>query len=515
MGRHSHSRRSRRRRDSYDEESDDSLERRRWRNPRRSPSREYRRSRKPPIPRRRLSPDKPYRFDSPPKDQDNVMNAMAAAKAVGGGLADAQNIMQSIQTMSMAQAAKVDRKLYVGNLPPDIKPKELVDYVNHALQKVSTQFSSPDPVLSAWISSDGHYAFIEFKNPEEANQGFALNNISIHGYSLKVGRPNTYNGVFSSMNLLKSSALMMGDSMLNPEKHAQNVLDAEEELFDPLGEKKMIKEEEEVKKPPKIEEPKIEEEGNVKEKEFTPVLTKMGVLNVTTGGKMNPIMGGTVNSMVYKIELPSKILVLKDIIQYEYVAYEDDFEDLVSDIKKEMTKYGMVVNIKIPHYKFLLRKEEDEEKKVLEEGDIDLKVIKANLPPKVGFGNAYVEFVSMEEAKAARKELIGRKYGENFVDVWYHNEEKFANDDFSLPGIITTGKENMGEFEGMQHLAIEFKDGGQSSVQEELRNLRQSQRDYMNQLAITDQPNIPKEVKVAEAYRVGEEMDKDPIVKEE
>ena len=73
----------------------------------------------------------------------------------------------------------------------------------------------------------------------------------------------------------------------------------------------------------------------------------------------------------------------------------------------------------------------------------------------------------------------------------------------------------MGEFEGMQHLAIEFKDGGQSSVQEELRNLRQSQRDYMNQLAITDQPNIPKEVKVAEAYRVWEEMDKDPIVKEE
>mmetsp|Transcript_23531 Transcript_23531/g.20882 ORF Transcript_23531/g.20882 Transcript_23531/m.20882 type:complete len:365 (-) Transcript_23531:363-1457(-) len=364
------------------------------------------------------------------------MNAMAAAKAVGGGLADAQNIMQSIQTMTTANNAKVDRKLYVGNLPSNMKPKELVDYVNHALKKVITSKSSGDPVISAWISSDSHYGFLEFRNSDEADLGFALNNISIHGQQLKVGRPNTYNGAFSSMNLLKSTTLMIGDSMLNPEKHAVNVLDAEEDLFDPLGDKKMLKEEnekkmlkEEGKKKPVKEEPKIEEEEKSEKSDkgkkdnrediSNLPLTKMGVLNITTGGKMNPLLGGTVNYEIHKVELPSRILILKDIIKYDYIAYEEDYENCMEDIKKEMTKHGMIANIKIPHYTFLQRNDEKEaeEGKVIIEEEIDLNVIKSKLPSKEGFGNVYVEFVSEEEAKNARTELIGRKYGKDYVDV--------------------------------------------------------------------------------------------------
>lgn len=30
------------------------------------------------------------------------------------------------------------------------------------------------PILSAWISSDAHYAFVEFRSSEEANLGFKL-----------------------------------------------------------------------------------------------------------------------------------------------------------------------------------------------------------------------------------------------------------------------------------------------------------------------------------------------------
>lgn len=46
---------------------------------------------------------------------------MAAASSIGGGtITNTQNIMQSIQTMTMAQTAKIDRKLYFGNLPTGI-----------------------------------------------------------------------------------------------------------------------------------------------------------------------------------------------------------------------------------------------------------------------------------------------------------------------------------------------------------------------------------------------------------
>jgi len=30
-------------------------------------------------------------------------------------------------------------------------------------------------ILSAWISANGNYAFVEFRTPEEASNGFALN----------------------------------------------------------------------------------------------------------------------------------------------------------------------------------------------------------------------------------------------------------------------------------------------------------------------------------------------------
>jgi hypothetical protein len=36
-------------------------------------------------------------------------------------------------------------------------------------------------ITSSWIAADGHYAFVEFRTAEEANNGFILNNVAIHG----------------------------------------------------------------------------------------------------------------------------------------------------------------------------------------------------------------------------------------------------------------------------------------------------------------------------------------------
>jgi splicing factor U2AF subunit len=65
--------------------------------------------------------------------------------------------------------------------------------------KIKANTKPGDPVLSAWISTDSHYAFVEFRTAEEANNGFSLNSISILGQPLKVGRPKTYTGSFSMM----------------------------------------------------------------------------------------------------------------------------------------------------------------------------------------------------------------------------------------------------------------------------------------------------------------------------
>jgi splicing factor U2AF subunit len=56
-----------------------------------------------------------------------------------------------------------------------------------------------DPIISAWISSDGHYAFVEFRSAEEANKGLDLDKLNIMGQVIKVGRPKTFQGNFGMM----------------------------------------------------------------------------------------------------------------------------------------------------------------------------------------------------------------------------------------------------------------------------------------------------------------------------
>ena len=72
-------------------------------------------------------------------------------------------------------------------------------------------FKEPgNPVISTWISTDTHYAFIEFRNSEEANLGFRLHGMSIGGSEIKIGRPKAYEGTMQAIGLPN------GVSILNP-----------------------------------------------------------------------------------------------------------------------------------------------------------------------------------------------------------------------------------------------------------------------------------------------------------
>jgi splicing factor U2AF subunit len=153
-----------------------------------------------------------------------------------------------------------------------------------------------DQVLSAWISTDGHYAFVEFRSAEEASNGFLLNNISILGQPLKVGRPKTWQG----------------------------------------------------------------EENSIQD----------GVLPNTVGAVLQ---AGTMSCQMMgrKVTYPTRILMFSKLI--DKIDLFEEYADICDDIKEECSKYGRVMTIHIPR-----------------EGEI-------------GYGNCYLEFYTVEEAKEARK----------------------------------------------------------------------------------------------------------------
>ena len=111
--------------------------------------------------------------------------------------------------MSMAQTAKIDRKLYVGNLPPGINQQLLLNVMNKAILSLGVIKEPGNPVISSWISTDNHYAFIEFRNAEEANLGFRLHGMAINGSEIKIGRPKAYDGTLQTLGVPTGIGLSM------------------------------------------------------------------------------------------------------------------------------------------------------------------------------------------------------------------------------------------------------------------------------------------------------------------
>jgi splicing factor U2AF subunit len=88
---------------------------------------------------------------------------------------------------------------YVGNLPPGITVPQLAEFLNSAMKQLGLA-KDLSSVVTAWVSPDGHYAFVELRSVEEATAALNyLNGVQVGVYSLKIGRPKGYNGGSSSV----------------------------------------------------------------------------------------------------------------------------------------------------------------------------------------------------------------------------------------------------------------------------------------------------------------------------
>lgn len=75
--------------------------------------------------------------------------------------------------------------------------------------------STQNTVVTAWVSPDGHYAFVEVRTIEEANAALTyLNGIQVGAYSLKIGRPKGYAG--GNIAAITAPMMTLGGLSANP-----------------------------------------------------------------------------------------------------------------------------------------------------------------------------------------------------------------------------------------------------------------------------------------------------------
>jgi len=88
----------------------------------------------------------------------------------------------------------------------------------------------------------------------------------------------------------------------------------------------------------------------------------------------------------------------------EELYRDDEYEDIVEDVRDECNKFGKVASVKIPR------------------PSREFKV--------PGVGKIYVEFENIAGCSAAFTALAGRKFASRTVVTSYYNEDKYANSEF-------------------------------------------------------------------------------------
>jgi splicing factor U2AF subunit len=323
------------------------------------------------------------------------------------------------QTLTLARQAK---RLYVGNIPFSITEGEIERFFNATMKELNIAKSGENPVVSVSINHDKNYAFVEFRDSEEASAAMAFDGINFQGQALKIRRPKEYQAPSSNPDDSPGVTYIGGVS--------SNVQDTPNKLF--IGGLPAYLNDEQV-----IELLKVF--GELKSfnlvKDTVTNLSKgyafceysdstvtdlacQGLNNMELGDKkllvqrasvgakpmigLNPPPQLFINAAPDQLQ-PTRILLLLNMVTPEELEDDEEYEEILADIEEEATKFGKVLSIKIPKDK-----------------------TKYN---ESAIGKVFIEYDNDTQCAVALKSLAGRKFSDRIVLASYYNEDKFANDD--------------------------------------------------------------------------------------
>eukprot|EP00246_Nothoceros_aenigmaticus_P018117 TRINITY_DN9373_c0_g2_i1.p1 TRINITY_DN9373_c0_g2~~TRINITY_DN9373_c0_g2_i1.p1 ORF type:complete len:430 (+),score=93.92 TRINITY_DN9373_c0_g2_i1:439-1728(+) len=132
-------------------------------------------------------------------------------------------------------------------------------------------------------------------------------------------------------------------------------------------------------------------------------LGNLPMMSGISGGLM-PGMVGMSNGLSPVAETPTKVVCLTQVVSADELRDDEEYDEILEDMKEECGKYGNIVNLAIPRPR---------------DGD-----------EVIGVGKVFVEYTEPQEAAKARSMLNGRKFGGNSVVAVYYSEENFARGDF-------------------------------------------------------------------------------------
>ncbi|XP_011483689.1 splicing factor U2AF 65 kDa subunit isoform X5 [Oryzias latipes] len=338
-----------------------------------------------------------------------------------------------------SQMTRQARRLYVGNIPFGITEESMMDFFNAQMRLGGLTQAPGNPVLAVQINQDKNFAFLEFRSVDETTQAMAFDGIIFQGQSLKIRRPHDYQplpgmsenpsvyvpgtqtindrlGVVSTVVPDSAHKLFIGGlpNYLNDDQ-VKELLTS----FGPLKAFNLVKDSatglskgyafcEYVDV--NLNDQAIAGLNGMQlgDKKLLVQRASVGSKNATlTSINQTPVtlqVPGLNSSVTQMGGLPTEVLCLMNMVAPEELLDDEEYEEIVEDVREECGKYGQVKSIEIPR-----------------------PVDGLEVP---GTGKIFVEFTSVFDAQKAMQGLTGRKFANRVVVTKYCDPDAYHRRDF-------------------------------------------------------------------------------------
>ncbi|KAF1778924.1 Nucleotide-binding alpha-beta plait domain [Phytophthora cactorum] len=303
---------------------------------------------------------------------------------------------------------------------------EITAFFNDVIDRALGEKQEGGSVVSVYINRERHFAFVELRSIELTTACMNLDGVSYNGQPLKIRRPNDYNpatvpkdlGPIPQLNLaalgIVSTTVSDGPGKifigglpyhLN-EEQVKELLQA----FGPLRSFHLYMDINVTDaaclglNDMRLGDKTLTVRRAMSQENAKAVASAAGTVNTGLEMGLDPSLAAMQAMSMAGIPsvplgTPSRVVVLLNMVTPEELEDEEEYADIVDDIKGECERFGAVPSLLLPRPR-------------------------DGVPSAVG--KVYVEFGDVQSAQAAATELHGRGFSNRTVAVEYMDEGKYA-----------------------------------------------------------------------------------------
>ncbi|KAL9231854.1 hypothetical protein vseg_007022 [Gypsophila vaccaria] len=348
--------------------------------------------------------------------------------------------MMPMQAMTQ-QATRHARRVYVGGLPPTANEQSVATFFSHVMAAICGNTAGPgDAVVNVYINHEKKFAFVEMRSVEEASNAMALDGIIFEGTPVKVRRPSDYNPALAATlgpsqpnpNLnLAAVGLTPGSAggLEGPDRifvggvpyyFTESQIRELLESFGPLRGFDLVKDRETgnskgyafcVYSDPSVTDVACAALNGIKMGDKTLTVRRANQGTVQPNPDQEVVLQHAQQQILFQKlmlqpgALPTKVVCLTQVVTADDLKDDEEYKDILDDMKEEGEKFGSLVNIIIPR-----------------------PGPNGELAP--GVGKVFLEYEDTDGSSKARSGMNGRKFGDNLVVAVFYPENKFAEGDY-------------------------------------------------------------------------------------